>query len=598
MNELISVDDLSKISRLKGFGGGIIIRLLMRILKVNELNSIYKEIYQQDTLKFLQSVHDRLEIKFEVDENELARIPLKEPFITVSNHPFGALEGIFLLPILLKTRPDYKVVANFLLHRLEPLKKYIIAVNPFEDLKERSSLSGIKESINHLEKGNALGVFPSGEVSTFNWSKSIITDREWQKSALKMVKNAKVPVIPIYFHGSNGLMFQLLGAIHPMLRTAQLTREFFNMKKKTIKIRIGFPISVKEQKEFSDITQYGKFLRAKTYALGTKFEVKKLFSPKRKKIISVEPEAIIPPVPVEKIESELNKIKTNYLLFESANFQVYLAPAKEIPDIITEIGRLREVTFREVGEGTNKSIDIDEYDSYYNHLFVWDTQAKAISGAYRIGKGKDILEKYGRKGFYVNTLFRLQKKFEPILREGFEMGRSFITKEYQRRPNSLFLLWKGILYTLLRNPDYRYMFGPVSISNSFSDFSKSLIVEFIIKNHYDKFLASCIKPKMPFKPVKTKKVDKDFILNSVGDDISKLDEYIKSLENGMGSPVLMKKYLKLNGKIVSFNVDPDFNNCVDGFLVTDIFDYPIDTVKAFSKEFNDNKILERFGYSE
>jgi len=172
-----------------------------------------------------------------------------------------------------------------------------------------------------------------------------------------------------------------------------------------------------------------------------------------------KPEPIIAPIPVERLEKELDKIRHDYLLFESSNFKVYFAPASEMPEILTEIGRLREVTFREVGEGTNKSIDLDDYDKYYNHLFIWDENAKCVVGAYRIGKGKDILPVHGRKGFYIDTLFELTEAFEPVLREGLEMGRSFISKEYQRRPNSLFLLWKGVLYILLKNPDFRYMFA-------------------------------------------------------------------------------------------------------------------------------------------
>lgn len=598
MDDLISIDEISKVTHLKGFGSEILVKMIMQIFKINDINTIYKDIHEQSTEEFLQSVIDRLELKFEIEYDSLARIPAKDSFITISNHPFGGLEGIILIHLLLAKRPDYKVMANYILHKFEPLKEKIIAVNPFEDIKSRSSFSGIKECKLHLEAGNSLGLFPAGEVATFDINKGTIMDREWQPVSMKMIKKANVPVVPIFFQGSNGFMFQLLSAIHPLLRTARLPIELFNKKNQTLHIRIGYPISVKEQGDFKDLAQYTRYLRARTYALGTKFDVKHYFFPRTKKINRKKPQDLIAPIPVEIIEAELEKIKHDYLLFESGNFIVYLASATEIPEIITEIGRLREVTFREVGEGTNKSIDIDEFDLYYNHLFIWDTQAKAIVGAYRIGKGRDILAQYGRKGFYVNTLFKLKKDFVPILNESLEMGRSFITKEYQRRPNSLFLLWKGILYTLLKNPDYRYMFGPVSISNEFSYFSKSLICEFIRRNHYDEKMSSYIKARKPFKPLFDIKTDAEFILNTVGDDITKLDNVIKDIEHGMVSPVLMKKYLKLNAKIVSFNVDPDFNNCVDGFVIADIFDFPSEVVKAFSKEFNDKTILERFGFND
>ena len=581
MNELVSVDELSKALKMNGTVGKKITTVLHRFMKFPVINNIYKDIYQQNAVDFLTSVLDNLGVKYEIDERELRRIPATGAFVTVSNHPFGGLEGIILMHFMIKKRPDFKVMGNFLLHYFAPLKDSIIAVNPFEE-KSSSNFAGMKGAIRHLEGNMPMGIFPAGEVSTYKLRQGAIVDRTWQKSAIKFIKNAKVPVIPIYFEGKNSRLFNILSAIHPILRTLQLGREMFTKKNQIIKIRIGNPIPPKKQHEFSDITQYSQFLRAKTYILGTPYE--KGIAVKKKKVVvsQTPPEPVIPAVPVDVIEAELAKNK-QHMLFQSSNFDLYLAPTPDIPNVMREIGRLREITFREVGEGTNKSIDIDNFDQYYNQLFMWDNQAKAIAGGYRIGKGKDILASQGLDGFYVNSLFRLKKGFIPYLNEGLEMGRSFITKEYQRKPNSLFLLWKGILYTLLKNPEYRYMFGPVSISNEFTEFSKSLIVDFIRKNHGDEELAANFKPKMPYKTVSSKRVNKDYIIQQCGNDISNLDEFIKDIEYGWTSPVLMKKYLKLNAKIISFNVDPDFNNCVDGLVVSDIFDYPVETIRVFAK---------------
>jgi len=237
--------------------------------------------------------------------------------------------------------------------------------------------------------------------------------------------------------------------------------------------------------------------------------------------------------------------------------------------------------------------DVDEYDLYYHQLFIWDEKNKKIVGAYRIGMGKEIIDEYGIKGFYSHSLFRISSSFVPVLQRSMELGRSFIVKEYQRKPMPLFLLWKGILYALLKNPDYKYLIGPVSITNKFSNLSKSLIIEFIKKNYYRHDFAKYIKPRKKFN-AQIKQVDARILLEEAN-DIKKLDKTLKDIEpEDFGMPVLLKKYLGLNGKIIGFNRDPKFNNCLDGLLILDLYDVPLQTVSDFSKEINDDSIMERF----
>lgn len=306
-----------------------------------------------------------------------------------------------------------------------------------------------------MADGRPLGLFPAGEVSAYQADSNSVEDKEWSTSVLKLIRKANVPVIPIYFKGSNSMFFQLLGLIHPMLRTVKLPSELLNKKNRVIKLRIGNPIAVEVQRSFSDMIQYGKFLRAKTYLLGSSLEVKKFFLKSQKAEKKAEP--IATEIAVEVLEKEVEGIREDYLLFTMKNYSVYCAPTMKIPNILNEIGRLREVTFRAVGEGTNRSIDLDEFDLYYYHLFIWDNDANRIVGAYRVGKGKDIIDRYGVKGFYINTLFKIRKDMLPVLYESIELGRSFIVEEYQRKPLPLFMLWKGILYFLIKNPEYRYL---------------------------------------------------------------------------------------------------------------------------------------------
>ena len=591
MNEL-KPNDFSDFLAAK-HGNDIVAKFLFQFRKLNKINKIYSENSDKQGIEFIDSVIETLEINFEFSKEELKRIPLTGSFITVSNQPLGGLDGLLLLKILHEVRPDYKLLTNYLLHKIEPLKDFSIPVNNFQSHQGGSqSFTGIKTSLQHLECGKSLGIFPAGEISKAK-SMNDISDVEWKPAILKFVKNAEVPVVPVYFQGNNSWIYYLLGTLHPLLQTVRFPQELLNKKNKTITIRIGKPIPVNEQNTFTNLSMYGRFLRAKTYALGTSLEIKKFFNPKfiaRVKKV----EKIIDPISVDKILPEINLLKEKYFLFNSSNFSILCGPSYEIPNVLNEIGRLREITFREVGEGTNKSLDLDEFDLYFNHLIVWDNEAQKIAGAYRVGKGDEIMSKFGISGFYIQTLFKLGKPFYNIMKESLELGRSFIIKEYQKKPLSLFLLWKGLLYFLLKNHEYRYLIGPASISNEFSKFSQSLIVEFFTSNYFNNELAKFVKPRKKLKIKKNPNVDHDVFIKNTGSDLAKLDKFIQDIEPDYTTPVLFKKYIKLNAKLIGFNVDPKFNDCVDGLMLLDIFDVPINTLKTLSKELDDESILERF----
>ncbi len=594
--KLIDTDALLRAAKLNGFAGESAAKFLMLLIRLRRINRIYEENAHHSGIDFIDSMNEQLGIRYEIRPEELEKIPREGSFITVSNHPFGGIDGLLLIKLIATIRPDYKVLPNFLLRRMEPVRENIFPFNPFENSAVAGSkLGGLKEVFMHLESGKPMGIFPAGEVSNFDQGIHAITDPQWQFSVIQLLKRARVPVIPVYFQGKNSRLFHFLGRLHPKLQTVKLPTELFNKRKRVINIRIGSPIPVREQNEFSDIARYGRYLRTKTYALGTSLEVKKFFSVSRRQLKKAE--KIFDPVPVHLIESEIAGIINKYLLFRIENFNVICVPSVEIPNIMNEIGRLREITFREVGEGTNHQMDIDEYDLYYNQLFIWDDKYRKIAGAYRVGIGKEIMDIYGIRGFYIQSLFRINRKLHPILSQSIELGRSFVIPEYQRRPLPLFLLWKGILYFLLKNPEYRYLVGPVSISNRFSDFSKELIIKFITEYYYSKEIAEYIRPRKKFT-VSLHHIDTDILIETAS-DLNKFDRIIKDIEitqNNM--PVLLKKYLKQNGKIVGFNIDPKFNNALDGLLVLDLFDVPLETIAALSKEINDEGILERFASAE
>ncbi|MDT0558147.1 lysophospholipid acyltransferase family protein [Ichthyenterobacterium sp. W332] len=571
-----------------GFIGTFFGWLLMKVLKISTINRIYKRNKHLSDVDFLNGLLDDFQIKFEIPDEDLKRLPKDGAYITISNHPLGGIDGILLLKLMLEQRNDFKIIANFLLHRIEPLKPYIMPVNPFEDRKDvKSSITGFKNAILHLREGHPLGVFPAGEVSTYKDGK-LMVDKPWEDAAIKLIQKAEVPIVPIYFHAKNSRFFYRLSKISDTLRTAKLPSELLTQKRRIIKVRVGRPISVKDQKEHGELKEFSSFLRQKTYMLSHAFE------PKEKILKNIQsslkapkiPKRIVTPVKTDLMVKEVETLKKkDFRLLKSKNYEVYLAPAEEIPNILREIGRLREITFREVGEGTNEAIDLDKFDTYYHHMFLWDDDKKVLAGAYRMGLGSKIYERFGIDGFYLQDLFRFEPELYTMMSQSIEMGRAFIISEYQQKPMPLFLLWKGIVHTTLRFPEHKFLIGGVSISNQFSNFSKSLMIEFMKSHYYDPYVAQYVHPKKEFK-VKLKDADKDFVFDETEADLNKFDKIIDEVEPGaLRLPVLLKKYIKQNAKLVAFNVDPLFNNAVDGLMYIKIADLPESTVRPVMEEF-------------
>ena len=586
---LVSSKEIAKVLNINKFGfiGNAIGWIFLKILGISKLNKIYDRTKYLDKNTFLDTLIKEFQIDFEIPEEDLKRIPKTGAFITISNHPLGGIDGILLLKLLAKTRPDFKILANFILLKIEPIKDFVLPVNPFETRKEdsRSSYVGLKQALEHVKEGNALGIFPAGEVSTYN-DDMVIQDKPWELSAVKFIKKAEVPVVPICFHAKNSVLFYVLAKISGTLRTAKLPSELLTQKTRTIKVRIGKPISVKEQQEFTDLEKLSDFLRMKTYVLANPYKrgPVKITAPSLK--FPSHPKTIVSAVCSNDLNGEIENLRaSDDVLLTSKNYSVFLAESHQIPCTLREIGRLREITFRSIGEGTNKAIDLDTFDNYYRHMFLWDNDAQRVVGAYRMGFGDEIYKKYGIEGFYVNELFGFEQELHPMLSKTIELGRAFIINEYQQKPMPLFLLWKGIVHVTLRYPHLKYLLGGVSISNKFSNFTKSLMIEFMKSNYYDPYVAQYVHPKKEYK-VRLKDEHKDFIFDASKADMNKFDKIIDEIEPGsLRLPVLLKKYVKQNARLIAFNVDPKFNNAIDGLMYIRIADLPESTVKPVMEEF-------------
>lgn len=597
---LISKQDLIKASGLSriGFMKNPVASAIMKLTKIDEVNKLYAALKDKSGKDFFDSFVRLRKLKYIVFEEDLEKIPKTGPFILVSNHPLGAIDGILMTKILTEIRPDFKIMGNFLLEKIEPMKPFVIPVNPFENRKEiQNSATGMRATLQHLQGGGCVGIFPAGEVSNKNNEFGEILDKAWEKPALKLIKMAKVPVVPMYFHAKNSSLFYQVSKIHPDLQTLLLPSEMMHSREKPIRIRLGKPVSVKVLEDHDSVEEMGEFLQKKIYMLKSYYEKRRSIA-EQLKLVNLKlnfklgkeenvVQNIIDETPKEDLIAEIKTLSDkDKMLFRNGRYEVFFSSYSEIPSIMREIGRQRELTFRQIGEGSNLPFDLDQYDEHYRHLFLWDSEDEKLVGSYRMALGSEVMKKYGIDGFYTSSLFQFDPELQPFFRKVIEMGRAYISVEYQQKPLPLFLLWRGIVHVCLRNPEHKFLMGGVSISDKFSEFSKSLMIEFMRSHYYDSAVAQYIHPKKEFK-VKLKDRDKNLFFEAVESNLNKLDKIIDDLEPEMRLPVLIKKYIKQNAKVVSFNVDPNFNDAIDGLMYIRISELPESTIKPVLDEMSE-----------
>jgi putative hemolysin len=505
----------------------------------------------------------------------------------VSNHPFGGIDGMALGSLLLSVREDTKFLINYLLSEIEEMRPYFIAVDPFGGKEAtKANIAPLKETLKWLKNGGCIGTFPSGTVSHLHLRSRKVSDPEWNDNIAGLVRRTGASVLPVFIQGRNSDFFQAAGLVHPKLRTALLMRELVNMRGKTIEIRVGQPIPISRLEKFNSDAEMTAFMRLKTYNLQNRSEperkrrfIKMPRLPRSRVKTHMEP--LAPAVPAEVLEAEIATLPADSLLVSHGDMAVYMAKHEQIPNVMVELARLREKTFRAVGEGTGKALDTDHYDPYYMHLFMWSRSAKEIVGGYRLGRTDRLLEKLGPKGIYTASLFRFKGRFLERISPALELGRSFVREDYQRKPNALPLVWRGIGEYIARNPRYRVLFGPVSISSDYKSASRDLIVQYLRNNSLDVELHPLVKARRPPGKGRLGQIDKDSLRTTVR-DIEDISALVSDIENDRkGVPVLLRHYLKLNATILSFNVDKDFCNVIDGLIVVDLMR-------------TDPKILRRF----
>jgi putative hemolysin len=559
-----------------------------RILAIDAVNAIHQSIEPGlNPQEFCRVCLDALDVNTSVTEQELAHIPGTGPLIMLGNHPFGGLEGIILAELLLQVRSDVRILANYLLARIPALKPIIIPVDPIDPRKSaRSNARALKQAMEWVSRGGALLTFPSGEVSHWDPKTSKIVDPPWSPHVAKIALKARAKVLPVFTHGRNSILFNLMGMVHPRLRTLMLPREMVRKKGSTIQLTLAKPIAWRRLSDYPSAEDVAEFLRFSTYLLrhrkGRPRRLKgDLLAPKFRKKVQ---EPIVAPVPRSQLIKEIDALAEEHLLTSQKEFRVFLTTADRSPGIMREIGRLREASFRDVGEGSGKCLDIDRFDAHYLQLFLWNADTVEIVGAYRMACTDAVIAERGLQGLYSSTLFHYDPRFLSHMGNALELGRSFIRTEYQKKFGCLAILWRGIGAYVARNRTYRYLFGPVSISQNYHTISKNLMVAFLKNHSLDARLAPLVKPKQPVKisNVINGKAPFAIIENEAIDGISMLVSEIEQDQKGV--PTLIKHYLKLNGKFLGFNLDRTFSNVIDGLVVVDLLKTDLKLAQRFMGE--------------
>jgi putative hemolysin len=557
---------------------------LENFLYLDQINQIYTRAVEAGKTEgdFPGNVLKATGVKYEVTDADLKNIPTAGPMVVVANHPFGGIEGIIMLHMLRRIRPDVKVMANYILGRMPEMAEHSIYVDPFGGQDSaRRNLAGMKEAIRWIKEGHVLAVFPSGEVSHIDLQKRAVCDPAWSPTIARIIQKTKAPVLPLFFQGHNGKLFQVMGLIHPRIRTAMLPYELVRRRNSVFNVNVGQLIPWRRIETF-DTEALNDYIRFRTYLLCNRQRRGKKAQPTlfiRKPAAQQHP--VTSSAKQAALEAEIAARPAEQIMLENDEFTVYLTPAAQIPNLLYEIGRLREITFRAAGEGTGQPIDIDRFDSYYLHLFLWNKPKRELAGAYRLARADEVIRGHGLDGLYTSTLFHYRAELMEKLGPSFELGRSFIRPEYQKSYSPLLLLWKGLAQVICRNPEYKSLFGPVSINNDYHSASRQLMATFLKINNFLPEMAALVKARNPFRFTPIKNFDRDTFSQTVTDvdDISSLIADIETEQKGI--PILLKQYLKLGGKLLGFNIDPNFSDVLDGLIWVDLSE-------------TSPKILERF----
>ncbi len=530
--------------------------LLRRLTHEQEINQFLRDHTGLDPIAFIDSVFDYFNFSYTVSNRDKANIPNEGRVVIIANHPIGSLDGLAILRLVSEVRPDVKIIANDMLMNFDALHPLLV---PLDNMGGSGALKSFRRALAELEQDRAVIVFPAGEVSRAR--PQGVRDTRWRPGFLKLARRAKAPLLPVHIGAKNSLLFYSASMVFKPLGTALLAQEMFNKKSATIHFRVGELIP--------ESALHSDQLKGRALLKRLKKHVYKVGSRKHKNPMFVTEKTIAHPEDRLQLLTETRRMQA---LGETRDGnRILLTHYADSPVALREVGRLREYTFRKVGEGTGAKRDLDAYDRDYLHLLLWDREAMTLAGAYRLGDMERLLREGGEPALYTASLFNFQPDFRPYLAQGIELGRSFVNPRYWGK-NSLDYLWQGIGAYLNHQPDVRYLIGPVTVS---ARFAKPLIdhLVFYYQRYYacPKALASARQPYF---------IDPDFRcgLERLYRELDRDDGFALLQQTfqteGEKVPVLFKQYAALfeegGFQLLAFSVDPDFSDCIDGLFLADL----------------------------
>lgn len=504
-------------------------------------------------------VLEALEISLEVTAVDVERIPADGPLLVVANHPSGAVDGVLMLSLLRRVRGDVKLLGNDLLRLIPGLAPSLLPVDVFGRTGSiRRNASALRAARRWLDQGHCLVVFPAGEVAHALGSNGQTLDSPWRTSAAQLASWTGAAILPVHVSGGTSRLFRAAGRVHPLLRTLLLPTEMLSKRRSVIGVRVGRPLPASALTGLETPRHRTTVLRAAVDALGAR-----ALGPQPGCLSTRAPVAGRGPAAL--IEDNIQTLQPHVLL-EHERYQVFCSPAAALPALLPEIGRLREIAFRDAGEGTGLPRDLDRFDETYEHLFVWDRHGREVAGAYRLG-ATDVVAAGGRvEGLYTRTLFDYDARLLAQIGPAIELGRSFVPPAYQRDFSPLLLLWKGISRRVVRSRRYRRLFGVVSISDDYGTLSRLLLLKFLQTSRFNADLGRLVRAKHPPPPVCSDALD-SLTVSSL-EEVSALIRHLES--DGRDMPVLLRQYLKLSATLLGFTVDPAFGDVLDGLVLVDL----------------------------
>jgi putative hemolysin len=546
MQRAISIRNISPESN---FGNKVLIWFLDRLLGIKKMDALYRKHKMQGLSK--EDFSDRLIQILELDihgKEELQRkIPKTGPVVIASNHPFGGIEGVILARIIGEVRPDLKVLANKGLGIFKEISDYFIFTNPLSPNDPKNGPS-LRQCVKHVQSQGALLIFPAGKVSYYQKAKSGISEHLWNKLVGRLVSIDHCQYVPIFINGKNSPAFYRIEKVYFKLRMLFLGRELLNKTGATIVINTGCAIKEKQFDKQLNHTDKAMLCRALSYAQEQRWR----YQWPADAVVGQLP--IIEEIKTERLVTEIEALPSDQLLLQNKDYSVYFGYQSQLPGVVQEITRLREIVFRMHNEGSGQPVDTDEFDATYTHLFIIKNVGHKIVGAYRIGFTDKLTEKQGPAGLYLQKMFNFKPSFANQQGPCMEMGRSFLIPEMQGSYQGLLLLWKGIGRLAAKFPQYRTLYGTVSISKLFDPRSVKLIAQAFIDD----------KSATQVEPVNS------FEFNSHGEieDLAKkinlreqLTAFLSSIEDdGKDIPVLVRQYLKMGAKFHALGIDKSFNH--------------------------------------